>query len=70
MNAGLYAYDEKKLRAAVAELNNDNAQSEYYLTDTIGGLVARGKLVHSYPHSWRSKAPLIFRATPQRWPGI
>jgi isoleucyl-tRNA synthetase len=28
-------------------------------------LVARGKLVHSYPHSWRSKAPLIFRATPQ-----
>ena len=30
-----------------------------------GGLVARGKLVHSYPHSWRSKAPLIFRATPQ-----
>ena len=30
-----------------------------------GTLVARGKLVHSYPHSWRSKAPLIFRATPQ-----
>jgi len=30
-----------------------------------GGLLARGKLVHSYPHSWRSKAPLIFRNTPQ-----
>ncbi|HYZ22950.1 MAG TPA: isoleucine--tRNA ligase [Rhodopila sp.] len=30
-----------------------------------GNLLARGKLVHSYPHSWRSKAPLIFRATPQ-----
>jgi len=30
-----------------------------------GTLLARGKLVHSYPHSWRSKAPLIFRATPQ-----
>ena len=29
------------------------------------GLLARGKLVHSYPHSWRSKAPLIFRNTPQ-----
>ena len=28
-------------------------------------LLARGKLVHSYPHSWRSKAPLIFRATAQ-----
>jgi len=32
---------------------------------TAGGLLARGKLVHSYPHSWRSKAPLIFRTTPQ-----
>jgi len=30
-----------------------------------GGLLAQGKLVHSYPHSWRSKAPLIFRNTPQ-----
>jgi isoleucyl-tRNA synthetase len=30
-----------------------------------GGLLARGRLVHSYPHSWRSKAPLIFRATSQ-----
>ncbi len=32
--------------------------------DEAGGLLGRGKLVHSYPHSWRSKAPLIFRATP------
>jgi isoleucyl-tRNA synthetase len=30
-----------------------------------GSLVKQGTLVHSYPHSWRSKAPLIFRATPQ-----
>ena len=30
-----------------------------------GALLASGKLVHSYPHSWRSKAPLIFRTTPQ-----
>ncbi|MBW7850562.1 MAG: isoleucine--tRNA ligase [Rhodospirillales bacterium] len=30
-----------------------------------GNLLASGKLVHSYPHSWRSKAPLIFRNTPQ-----
>ena len=28
-------------------------------------LVARGRLRHSYPHSWRSKAPVIFRNTPQ-----
>jgi isoleucyl-tRNA synthetase len=33
--------------------------------DKAGGLLARGTLVHSYPHSWRSKAPLIFRNTPQ-----
>jgi isoleucyl-tRNA synthetase len=30
-----------------------------------GCLVGKGSLVHSYPHSWRSKAPLIFRNTPQ-----
>jgi len=30
-----------------------------------GGLLASRKLTHSYPHSWRSKAPLIFRNTPQ-----
>jgi isoleucyl-tRNA synthetase len=28
-------------------------------------LLKNGKLQHSYPHSWRSKAPLIYRATPQ-----
>ena len=33
--------------------------------DKAGGLLARGTLLHSYPHSWRSKAPLIFRNTPQ-----
>ncbi|HKX64393.1 MAG TPA: isoleucine--tRNA ligase [Rhizomicrobium sp.] len=30
-----------------------------------GKLLAKGVLRHSYPHSWRSKAPVIFRATPQ-----
>ena len=30
-----------------------------------GALLARGRIRHSYPHSWRSKAPLIFRNTPQ-----
>ncbi len=28
-------------------------------------LLKNGELVHSYPHSWRSKAPLVHRATPQ-----
>ncbi len=30
-----------------------------------GNLLARGRTEHSYPHSWRSKAPVIFRNTPQ-----
>ena len=28
-------------------------------------LLFKGTLTHSYPHSWRSKAPLIYRNTPQ-----
>ncbi len=31
----------------------------------VGALIAKGSLRHEYPHSWRSKAPVIFRATPQ-----
>ena len=31
----------------------------------VHALVARTSIVHSYPHSWRSKAPVIFRNTPQ-----
>ena len=30
-----------------------------------GGLLGKGKLNHRYPHSWRSKKPLIFRNTAQ-----
>ena len=30
-----------------------------------GAMVARGRLKHQYPHSWRSKKPVIFRNTPQ-----
>ncbi|WP_054005768.1 isoleucine--tRNA ligase [Cypionkella psychrotolerans] len=30
-----------------------------------GALLAKGKVKHSYPHSWRSKAPVIYRNTPQ-----
>ncbi len=30
-----------------------------------GNLIGLGRLKHSYPHSWRSKKPVIFRNTPQ-----
>jgi isoleucyl-tRNA synthetase len=37
----------------------------YAACEACGTLVAKAKLTHSYPHSWRSKKPVIFRATPQ-----
>ena len=54
--AGQHVY---KVDGAVADALND-----------AGGLLARGRLVHSYPHSWRSKKPLIFRTTPQWFIGM
>jgi isoleucyl-tRNA synthetase len=30
-----------------------------------GMIIARSRLKHQYPHSWRSKKPVIFRNTPQ-----
>ncbi|WP_180490206.1 class I tRNA ligase family protein, partial [Escherichia fergusonii] len=30
-----------------------------------GMLLARSRLKHQYPHSWRSKKPVIYRNTPQ-----
>ncbi len=33
--------------------------------EEVGALLAKARLTHSYPHSWRSRAPIIFRNTPQ-----
>ncbi|MGQ8365100.1 isoleucine--tRNA ligase [Glaciecola sp. 1036] len=33
--------------------------------DEVGALVLNEKYLHSYPHCWRHKTPIIFRATPQ-----
>ena len=35
-----------------------------------GLLFAQGEIVHSYPHCWRSKGPVIFRATEQWFIGV
>ena len=35
-----------------------------------GLLLAEGKMLHSYPHCWRSKMPVIFRATEQWFVGV
>ncbi len=39
------------------------------LTDA-DALLAQAKLRHSYPHCWRHKTPIIFRATPQWFIGM
>ncbi len=45
MNAGIYAYDETALREAAGRLRNQNAQQEYYLTDTIEDFARSGRRV-------------------------
>jgi bifunctional UDP-N-acetylglucosamine pyrophosphorylase / glucosamine-1-phosphate N-acetyltransferase len=45
-NAGVYAFSEPALRSAIRNLRDDNAQNEFYLTDTVRGLVELGKRVH------------------------
>ena len=42
VNAGVYAFDREEVARAVAGLETDNAQSEYYLTDVAAALSARG----------------------------
>ncbi|MBU0499801.1 MAG: isoleucine--tRNA ligase [Gammaproteobacteria bacterium] len=37
---------------------------------TRGALVAEARIKHSYPHCWRHKTPIIFRATPQWFIGM
>jgi len=48
INTGTYCFRKEDLTAALAHINRDNAQAEYYLTDTIAWMVAQGKLVSTY----------------------
>jgi isoleucyl-tRNA synthetase len=34
------------------------------------GVLRSDKFTHSYPHDWRTKKPVIFRATPQWFASI
>ena len=45
VNAGIYSFDEPALREAVKQLRSDNAQKEFYLTDTVADLVRSGKRI-------------------------
>lgn len=46
-NSGIYCYRTERLIAALRSLTADNAQGEYYLTDTIGWLAQRGERVRT-----------------------
>jgi bifunctional UDP-N-acetylglucosamine pyrophosphorylase / glucosamine-1-phosphate N-acetyltransferase len=48
INTGTYCFDNKKLFEALAQVKNDNAQGEYYLTDVIGILQSGGDTVQAY----------------------
>ncbi|ETX14003.1 isoleucyl-tRNA synthase [Roseivivax halodurans JCM 10272] len=53
--------------------NGKEGDANKAVIDTLvanGGLLARGKIKHSYPHSWRSKAPVIYRNTAQWFAAI
>lgn len=48
INAGAYWFDAESLLQALSNLTTDNAQGEYYLTDTIALTLAAGKTVGGY----------------------
>lgn len=48
VNAGTYCFEKAALVSVLGEIGRENAQSEYYLTDAIGILTAKGKTVVAY----------------------
>ncbi|GAA0628093.1 isoleucine--tRNA ligase [Brevundimonas kwangchunensis] len=62
--AGLKVIETEGKKDKIGKFGPANKVVTEKLIET-GALLARGRLEHSYPHSWRSKAPVIFRNTPQ-----
>ncbi|QHT58690.1 bifunctional UDP-N-acetylglucosamine diphosphorylase/glucosamine-1-phosphate N-acetyltransferase GlmU [Paenibacillus lycopersici] len=48
INTGMYCFDNKKLFRALAQVTNNNAQGEYYLTDVMEILKNAGETVGAY----------------------
>ena len=61
-DGGLYS-DEVPFFSGIHIFKADNQVIEKLLE--YKNLLGSGKLQHSFPHSWRSKAPLVYRATSQ-----
>ncbi len=51
INSGIYCFDSRKLFTAISQVQNDNAQGEYYLTDVPALLREEGDDVAIYKHS-------------------
>jgi isoleucyl-tRNA synthetase len=69
MRPDLPFFGSSAILNAKGKEGNANSTIINKLVET-GGLLARGKIKHSYPHSWRSKAPVIYRNTPQWFAAI
>ncbi|MBO4897506.1 MAG: bifunctional UDP-N-acetylglucosamine diphosphorylase/glucosamine-1-phosphate N-acetyltransferase GlmU [Clostridia bacterium] len=48
INGGMYVFNAKDLKESLSKINNNNAQGEYYLTDTLGILNSEGKKIGAY----------------------
>ena len=48
INSGLFVFDSESLVGALSELTPNNAQGEYYLTDTLEILLSQGRKVGAY----------------------
>ncbi|MGQ3676102.1 isoleucine--tRNA ligase [Xanthobacter sp. TB0139] len=57
-------FEGKRVITAKGEKGDANGAVIAALIE-VGNLLARGRVKHQYPHSWRSKKPVIFRNTPQ-----
>ncbi|WFU09630.1 isoleucine--tRNA ligase [Rhizobium sp. CB3090] len=68
-DAGFYTADAPGFEGGrVMDDNGKKGNANELVTKALietNTLFARGRLKHSYPHSWRSKKPVIFRNTPQ-----
>lgn len=48
VNTGLFCFDKKALFSALADIDQDNAQNEYYLTDVIAVMKGNGLVVKAH----------------------
>ena len=60
-----YAADLRRLKDLQEGAGYRFVQGDVCDRRLLDALFAQEDIVHSYPHCWRCKGPIIFRATPQ-----